>query len=50
MEKSKVLQRFLEYVQIDTRSVRPESEEKRVRPSSNGQLDLGMKIIGALEG
>lgn len=48
MKQSAILQRFLDYVRIDTKSAHPESEEKRVRPSSKGQEELADNILAEL--
>jgi tripeptide aminopeptidase len=45
MNRDRLLQRFLRYVQIDT-TARPEAEGY---PSSSGQMELGRLLLGELE-
>lgn len=47
---SKVVDRFLELVQIDTQSVLPKSGEAHSRPSSEGQVTLATMLIEEIEG
>ena len=48
MKQSAILQRFLNYVQINTRSVMPKPGEERVKPSSKGQEELAGNILTEL--
>ncbi|MHB8831412.1 MAG: M20/M25/M40 family metallo-hydrolase [Patescibacteria group bacterium] len=50
MKQSAIMQRFLGYVQINTRSVLPKSGEERVKPSSDGQKELASVIRSEIAG